>query len=119
VADGGLYILANRIPRPAQGALKALPAALAGRVLAWAIAQNAWTFAGPGRFRVATRRPLVFEIAANPLVRGEVASAPVCVWHAAVFARLFAVLVHPGTRVTETACCGCGDPACRFEIGRA
>jgi divinyl protochlorophyllide a 8-vinyl-reductase len=88
-------------------------------VLAWAIAQNAWTFAGPGRFRVATRRPLVFEIAANPLVRGEVASAPVCVWHAAVFARLFAVLVHPGTRVTETACCGCGDPACRFEIGRA
>lgn len=113
------YILAHRIPKSAQAVLKALPAPLAAPLLAQAIAKNAWTFAGSGHFRLAALRPLVFEIAANPLVRGDASTVPVCAWHAAVFTRLFAVLVHPGTRVREVACCACGDPACRFEIGRA
>jgi divinyl protochlorophyllide a 8-vinyl-reductase len=112
----GAYILAHRIPRPAQRLLRALPGAVAAPILAGAIGRNAWTFAGSGCFRVAAWRPLAFEIAANPLVSGEVRAAPACHWHVAVFAALFDALVWPGAVVRETACCACGDAACRFEI---
>jgi divinyl protochlorophyllide a 8-vinyl-reductase len=110
------YILANRIPKPAQTLLRVLPRALSAPLLAKAIARNAWTFAGSGGFRVVSTRPMVFAIADNPVVRGEVAGTPVCHWHSAVFRGLFAALVDPGTQVTETACCACGAPACRFEV---
>ena len=110
------YILANRIPRPAQRLLRALPPGLAAPLLASAIARNAWTFAGSGQFRILSRRPLVFGIAGNPVVRGEVAARPICDWHVAVFERLFADLVDPNVSVTETACCACGAPACRFVL---
>ncbi len=115
----GDYILIHRIPRPAQALLHVLPAALSARLLAQAIARHAWTFAGSGRFRVASRAPLVFEIADNPMVRGEHARAPVCHWHAAVFARLYARLVAPDYTCTEIACCATGAPACRFVLTRA
>jgi divinyl protochlorophyllide a 8-vinyl-reductase len=59
---------------------------------------------------------MLFEIADNPVVRGETAATPVCHWHSAVFAGLFAALVDPHTQVIETACCACGAPACRFEV---
>ncbi len=142
----GDYILAHRIPRAVQVLLRHLPRAIAADLLARAVAGHAWTFAGSGRFsRVRADPPLareggrgtwpavamgifarkkpgpepvVFEIAGNPLVDGERAGAPVCHWHAAVFQRLFAVLVDPGVEVRETACCACGAPACRFEIRR-
>jgi bacteriochlorophyll 4-vinyl reductase len=81
-----------------------------------AIARNAWTFAGSGTFRILSRRPLVFGIAGNPVVRGEVAARPICDWHVAVFERLFADLVDPDVTVTETACCACGAPECRFVL---
>lgn len=110
------YILANRIPKPAQTLLRHLPRALSGPLLARAIAANAWTFAGSGGFRVVSTRPMVFQITDNPVVRGEQAATPVCHWHAAVFAGLFAALVDPRVQVTETACCACGAPACRFEV---
>jgi len=110
----GDYILAHRIPRPAQALIRALPRPLGARLLAAAIARHAWTFAGSGRFRIVSHRPLVFEIADNPLAQG--AGAPSCHWHAAVFERLFRRLVWPAARVTETACCAAGDPACRFRI---
>ncbi len=112
------YILAHRIPKPAQAVLRALPAALAGPILARAIAKHAWTFAGSGRFSVRSTRPLVFEIAANPITRAEHAKTPVCHWHAAVFERLFTTLVDPSLRCRETACCAAGAPACRFELTR-
>ena len=108
------YILANRIPRLAQRLILALPAPAGARVLASAIARNAWTFAGSGRFRVASYRPLVFEIAANPLAEGPGSLS--CHWHAAVFQRLFAQLVWPGVTVCETSCCAHGDPVCRFVV---
>lgn len=111
------YILAHRIPMPAQRLIRALPGWLGARVLAGAIARNAWTFAGSGRFRVLGHRPLTVEIAANPLAEGTGACS--CHWHAAVFARLFEALVWPRVRVTETACCAAGAPACRFEIAPA
>ena len=111
----GDYILAHRIPAPAQRLIRAVPGLLGARVLSTAIARHAWTFAGSGVFRVVSHRPLTFEIAANPLARGT-AEAPICHWHAAVFERLFARLVWPEVQVTETACCACGAPACRFEL---
>ena len=112
----GDYILANRIPRLAQRLLRILPARLGARVLANAIARHAWTFAGSGRFRVVSQRPLVFEIADNPVVRGERAPAPVCAWHAAVFERLYRELVDDRYRAKETACGAAGADACRFEL---
>jgi divinyl protochlorophyllide a 8-vinyl-reductase len=112
----GDYILAHRIPSFAQTLLRHLPRALAAQLLAQAIAKNAWTFAGSGRFTIAMRRPLVFQIAANPIVRGETAAGPICHWHVAVFERLFAALVDPHAQVTETECCACGALACRFAL---
>jgi divinyl protochlorophyllide a 8-vinyl-reductase len=110
------YILAHRIPKAAQRLLRALPRRLSAPLLARAIARNAWTFAGSGQFRIVSWHPMVFEIADNPVIRGEAAPYPVCDWHVAVFRRLFAALVDPGVTVTETACCACGAPACRFVL---
>jgi divinyl protochlorophyllide a 8-vinyl-reductase len=112
----GDYILAHRIPKLAQGVLRVLPAALAAPVLTKAIAQHSWTFAGTGEFRVESSRPLVVSVARNPLVSGWRADLPQCIWHMAVFRRLYGRLVWPSVSVKETACCACGDAACRFEI---
>lgn len=111
----GDYILAHRIPRAAQAVLRVLPRRLAARVLAQAIAKHAWTFAGTGVFVIAGHAPLTFTITANPLA-GHRADHMQCVWHAAVFERLFSRLVWRGVQVRETQCCACGDAACRFEL---
>lgn len=112
------YILAHRIPRPVQAALKRLPAALAAPILSRAIARHAWTFAGSGRFR--TVDAWTFELRHNPLIRAERATAPLCAWHAAVFERLYATLVHPACRCRETSCGAMAgsDELCRFEVRR-
>jgi divinyl protochlorophyllide a 8-vinyl-reductase len=110
------YILAHRIPQPVQTLLRLLPARAAGPVLTKAIAKNAWTFAGSGRFEVVRGWPAVLLIHDNPVVRGERATAPLCHWHRGVFERLMRVLVTDRVRVHETACCACGAPACRFEV---
>ena len=114
-ARTGDYIVANRIPAPARMLLRMLPTPLAARLLVEAIAKHAWTFAGSGAFSFRTGRQLVVEIAANPLA-GPPRSKPGCVWHEAVFTRLFRSLVSDRARARETACCAAGDPACRFEI---
>lgn len=103
------YILRHRIPAIARGVIGVLPARIGARLLARAIERHAWTFAGSGRFRVASLRPLVFEMQANPLA----APGQPAVWHGAVFRRLFARLVWPRCRVVETPC---GNALCRFEI---
>lgn len=108
------YILAHRIPAPAQAVLRVLPRPLAVRLLARAIARHAWTFAGSGAFRIAARRPLCFEIAANPL--GVMPGG--CAWHAAVFGGLFRALADPAIEVREAACCALGAPACRFVLSQ-
>lgn len=110
------YILAHRIPRLAQAVLRVLPAPLAARALARAITAHAWTFAGSGAFSQIS--PYCFEIRDNPIVRGEHSDTGLCIWHAAVFERLYRVLVAPDFRCTETACCAAGAPACRFELSR-
>ncbi len=112
----GDYILANRIPAPARMVLRALPAPLAARMLTRAITAHAWTFCGTGALTAHPGHPTVFEITDNPVVRGELRPRPICDWHAAVFERLFATLVHPKARARETTCCAMGHAACRFEL---
>lgn len=109
------YILANRIPRPAQIVLRCLPAGPAARLLSTAIDKHAWTFAGSGQFSVLT--PWKFKIADNPLVRGETDTSCLCSWHAAVFARLYQALVSPECSCQEISC-GAQAVAscCEFEI---
>lgn len=107
----GDYILAHRIPRPAQRVLKLLPKALAGRALLSAIGKHSWTFAGSGKVTCRYGRPLVIQIAGNPLAFGT------CVWHCAVFERLFGVLVSARAHAEyapRTA--GAGVSTCHFEI---
>jgi divinyl protochlorophyllide a 8-vinyl-reductase len=112
----GDYILAHRIPKLAQAVLRLLPGNLAAPVLTRAIARHSWTFAGTGDFRVEGARPLIVSVARNPLVAGRRVDTPQCIWHVAVFRRLYGRLVWPSVEVREVACCACGDVACRFEI---
>jgi divinyl protochlorophyllide a 8-vinyl-reductase len=110
------YILTHRIPALARLLIRALPAPFGARLLTAAIARHAWTFAGSGAFRVVSRRPLIFEVTGNPLTAGEVSNHPLCVWHAAVFERLFARLVWPQVAVREVDCSATGAAACRFQL---
>lgn len=112
----GDYILANRIPPVAQSVLRLLPGRVAAPILSKAIVRHSWTFAGTGRFTVERRLPPVLVLERNPLVAGLSAKTPQCIWHAAVFEKLFSRLVWPDVTVQETACCACGDAACRFEV---
>lgn len=116
---GGLtadYLLANRIPRPAQIVFKILPARVAAWALMRAISANAWTFAGSGVFSFSIDSGAEARIADNPLCSGLSAEAPACVWHAAVFEGLFRALVSPSTRAHEIACRARGDACCRFRL---
>lgn len=106
----GDYILAHRIPRPAQWLLRCMPAALAAPVLMKAVARHAWTFAGSGAVRIGGGARPWIAIAANPLAQ------PGCPWHGAVFERLFRRLVAAGCTVTHPRCCARGDADCLFEI---
>ena len=106
------YILRHRIPLAAKLVIRALPKPAGARLLARAIERHAWTFAGSGRFRVAGFAPLVFELEGNPLVT----EGKPCLWHAAVFRRLFSALVGRGCRVEEVECAGLGGGVCRFVV---
>jgi divinyl protochlorophyllide a 8-vinyl-reductase len=110
------YLLANRIPRPAQFVLKLLPARFAARALMRAISANAWTFAGGGAFSYAIDSGVEARIQNNPLCSGLRAETPTCVWHAAVFQGLFRALVSPSARAKEIACCAQGDDCCKFRL---
>ncbi|WP_299438605.1 bacteriochlorophyll 4-vinyl reductase [uncultured Rhodospira sp.] len=110
------YLLAHRIPKPAQAVLKLMPPVPAARMLIQAMGQHSWTFAGGGRFHGEPGKPTRLIIADGPIqaaVSG--ASAPVCAYYAAVFERLFRVLVARKTTVRETACQAMGAEACVFE----
>jgi divinyl protochlorophyllide a 8-vinyl-reductase len=116
-ARTGEYLLAHRIPRPAQWLLKRLPAPLAARLLVAAIARHAWTFAGSGRLRVRWQRGGVqLSLSHCPLCRELAAADPACDFYCATFERLFGALVRAGSTVTEVACHACGAPACVFEV---
>lgn len=108
----GDYILANRIPKAAQWLLKHLPRDMAQSILLKAIARNAWTFAGNARIEQGRDFIAIHD---NPICLGKVGFSS-CVWHAAVFRRLFETLVDPAITIHETECVGWGSDVCRFEI---
>jgi len=111
------YLLAVRIPRPAQVILKLLPARLAASVLMRAISANAWTFGGADGFSYTVGAGGVEALLRNnPLCEGLQADAPACVWHTAVFRRLFQELVSPFTQARELSCCAQGNETCRFQL---
>lgn len=112
----GDYLLAHRIPRPAQRLLRILPTGVAARLLIAAIRRHTWTFAGSGRFHARAGRSATIAIAQCPLCRELTAESPRCDYFAATFERLFRALVHPGARAVETACEASGDDACQFEV---
>lgn len=110
------YLLAHRIPKPAQAVLKVLPPVPAAAMLIRAMSGHAWTFAGGGRFSGQAGRPTRLVIESGPIqaaVPG--AAAPVCAYYAATFERLFQVLVTRRATVVETACQATGAPSCVFE----
>ncbi|MGB5831361.1 MAG: bacteriochlorophyll 4-vinyl reductase, partial [Thiohalocapsa sp.] len=69
----GDYLLAHRIPKPAQRLLRLLPPRPAAAVLLGAVGKHAWTFSGSGQFSFAIGRPVRVTIADCPICRGAVA----------------------------------------------
>ncbi len=112
----GCYLLAHRIPRPAQRLLRCLPAGLAARFLLAAIRRHAWTFAGTGHLLVQPGRPYQLTIKGCPICRRLSASEPACDFYVGALQLLFRQLVHPLATVQETACAAAGAPACRFIL---
>jgi divinyl protochlorophyllide a 8-vinyl-reductase len=118
--DAGLrtgdYLLAHRIPKPAQRILKLLPPGPASVLLLKAVGKHAWTFSGSGHFSYTTERPVQVRIQDCPLCRGSQAEVPVCDFYRGTFERLFTTLVNRKTEVRETQCQALGAEACVFEM---
>ena len=110
------YLLRHRIPQPAQIVLRCSPSRLASRMLASAIASNAWTFVGTGTFSACHGRPTTFTVRNCPICRGQRSAQPYCDFYAATFEQLYARLVDKRARVTEIECSAMGAEACTFEI---
>lgn len=111
------YLMANRIPRPAQWLMKALPRRAGLAVLLRAMQANAWTFAGSGSFTVkrhAHGAELTFHACA--MCRDMQTVAPVCDFYAGTFEHLIRTLVAPRAQVREVECYGTGGHCCRFEV---
>jgi divinyl protochlorophyllide a 8-vinyl-reductase len=112
----GDYLLAHRIPRPAQALLKRLPGILASRLLLRAIGRHTWTFAGSGDVELSPGPPVRITIAGCPLCRELRDERPVCDYYASTFERLYRELVAPTAQARELACLAQGAPACVFEV---
>ena len=110
------YLLDNRIPRVVQWLLRALPARPALRLLARAMAQHAWTFAGSGKFVFTAAATPTFAIRDCPLCRGLTLSTPGCDFYTGTFERLLDTLVRHGTRVTQVESAASGGCCCRYAV---
>lgn len=111
------YLMANRIPRPAQWVMKALPARAGLSLLLKAMSANAWTFAGSGSFSVLTvphGAELSFHACA--MCRDMHTEGPVCDFYAGTFEHLIRTLVSPRAEVREVECLATGGHCCRFEV---
>ncbi len=112
----GLYLLAHRIPRPAQAILRHLRRPLAARILLKAIARHAWTFAGSGTFAHGFDPGLWLRLDGSPVCRDIRTEAPACHYFAATFETVLAAMLGPRTRVVETDCAAAGAAACVFRV---
>lgn len=113
----GDYLLANRIPKPAQWLLPLLPNAMALRVLLTAIGKHTWTFAGSAHVHITRGDPAVITIQHCPLCAGQKSPEPICDFYAGTFGRLAQALLGPKGWAEEVACEARGDSACRFLMG--
>ncbi len=112
----GDYLLAKRIPRPIQTILKRLPRQLAAHILVRAIARNAWTFSGSGRFSFSFQPRLRLAVTDSPICRLLRTKEPACHYFAGTFERVFREMLGPSARVFEIECEAAGAPACLFEV---
>jgi divinyl protochlorophyllide a 8-vinyl-reductase len=118
----GDYLLANRIPRIAQWAIRAAPRKIGLRLLLQAMQRNAWTFAGSGAFVIAYDMingrqgipDLVFESCA--ICRDLHEQQPMCDFYGGTFERLIRALVARFASVQEVECMARGDARCRFTL---
>lgn len=111
------YLMANRIPRPAQWIMKALPRRAGLSLLLKAMRANAWTFAGSGTFDVLTTpsgAELTFHACA--MCRDMTTAGPVCDFYAGTFERLIRTLIAPQATIREVECQATGGHCCRFEV---
>lgn len=111
------YLLATRIPRPAQWVMRVAPRRAGLALLLRAMAANAWTFAGSATFTVVRARAvttLSFHDCA--MCRGIEASGPMCDFYAGTFEHLIRTLVAPRAEVVEVECQAHGGRDCRFEV---
>lgn len=113
----GDYLLAHRIPAPAQRLLKRLPRPLAARLLISAIARHSWTFAGSGEFTYSFSPALTLRLKGSPICRELRTQEPACGYFAATFERVFGEMLGPTLSVSETECEATGAPACVFVVG--
>lgn len=110
------YLLAHRIPRPAQAIMRWSPAGLAFRFLATAMARHAWTFAGSGRFEWTTDPRTLLRIHDSPMCRDVRTSRAICDFYTGTFDTLVRTLVSPRLGVREVRCGAMGDDCCDFAV---
>lgn len=111
------YIIAHRIPRAAGWLLRHCPARLAAPLLMAAVRKHAWTFIGAGTFT--PEGPWAFTIDRSAADDTTMPPESLFLWYAAVFTRLYRVLVAPDCtcRMAEP---GCGIvPRRDYRITRA
>lgn len=113
----GDYLLAHRIPKPAQWLLPLLPRAMVLRVLLAAISKHSWTFAGSAQVQITPGDPVEISLRHCPLCAGQRASEPMCDFYAGTFGRLAQAFLGPKGWAEEVACEARGDSACRFLMG--
>lgn len=111
------YLMAHRIPRPAQWVMKALPRRAGLSILLRAMQANAWTFTGSGTFSV-LQRPKLVELSfhACAMCRDMTTAQPVCDFYAGTFEQLIRTIVAPQAQVREVECMATGGHCCRFEV---
>jgi divinyl protochlorophyllide a 8-vinyl-reductase len=95
------YIIAHRIPRPAVWLLRHLPASAAAPLLMAAIRKHAWTFIGAGVFTANSGWHFTIDRtdAGDPVLPPD----SLFHWYAAVFTRLYRVLVADDSDCRVTA----------------
>ena len=112
----GEYLLAKRIPRLAQTLLRRLPRRLTAHILVRAIARNAWTFSGGGRFSFRFAHRMHLKLAGSPICRLLRTEEPACHYFVGAFERVFSEMLGPSVRVLRYQCEAAGAAACLFEV---
>jgi len=108
------YLLDHRISTRAQDLISAVPKQVAMWLVTRSAMLTARHFGGSGEFVM--QSSTVFDLRRNPVLLGEMATSPVCHYHAAAFERMYQRLVDPDVHCSEITCAATGHDACRFEL---